>query len=99
MRHGKKRTHRKRGGGWLDYLPEFLRSKPATPAQIVNNPGKVAVDAQQLTEKTMGNAVKPLGATEEPTNTPGGMSSEAPAAVFGGRRRKTRKHRKSRRKH
>jgi hypothetical protein len=103
MRHGKKRTHRKRGGAWEDYLPSFLKAKPAPPAQIVNDPRKVAVDAQQVTEKTMESVVKPLGGTPEPTNTPGGMSAEAPAAAVlaGGRRhRKTRrKTRKSRRRH
>jgi len=102
MRHGKKRTHRKRGGGVVESIQNFFGIKPATPKEIVNDPRKVAVDAQQVTEKTMESVVKPLGGTPEPTNTPGGMSAEAPAAAVlagGRRRRKSRKTRKSRRRH
>ncbi len=95
MRH-KKRTMRKRGGAWEDYIPEFLKAKPATPTQILNDPGKVVGQAQQVTDQTVGNVVKPLG-VPEPTNTPGGLSSSAPVNdVLRGARRRRRKTKRSR---
>jgi hypothetical protein len=99
MTRTKKRTDRKKGGAWEDYIPSFLKAKPATPTQIVNDPGKVIEDAQQVTKESVGEVVKPLGGTPELTNTPGGMSPQAPAAVLAGGRRKRRKTRKSKRRH
>jgi len=97
MRH-KKRSMRKRGGAWEDFIPSFLKAKPATPTQIVNDPAKVVGQAQTVTDQTVGNAVGPLGAEKEETGVPGGMSPQAPAAQVGARRRrKTRKHRSKRR--
>ena len=90
MRHHKKKTMRKRGGAWLD---------PTSWEIFQKKPEQVVQDAPAAAEKAVGDVVEPLGGTPEPTNTPGGMSPEAPAAVLGGRRRrrKTRKHRSKRR--
>ena len=90
MHHGKKRTHRKRGGAWFD---------PTSWDLFKKKPEQAVMDAPVVAEKDMSDVVEPLGGTTEPTNTPGGMNSTAPAALLGGRRRKTRKTRKSRRRH
>jgi hypothetical protein len=90
MRHHKKKTMRKRGGAWLD---------PSSWEIFQKKPEQVVQDAPKVTEDVIGDVVEPVGGTPEPTNTPGGMSPEAPAALLGGRRRrrKTKRSRKSRR--
>ena len=95
MRNKKLTKRRRRGGAWEDYLPSFLKAKPATPTQIVNDPAKVVVDAQQVTDQTVGDVVKPLGETET-SGAPGGMSTSAPIkqVLLGGRRKRTRKTKK-----
>jgi len=89
MRHHKlRKTLRKRkGGAWYNPLT-WLDKKPEEAVQAV----------PAATEKAMSDVVTPLGATNESTGVPGEMSASAPAAL-GGRRRKSRKSRKSKRRH
>jgi len=87
MRHHRKRTHRKKGGAWYDPRTWFEKK-----------PEEAIAAAPAASEQAVKDVVTPLGATPEETGVPGGMSATAPATpYFGGRRRKTRKIRKSRR--
>lgn len=95
-RHHKKtkkhsRRRRMRGGGeWL---------KPWTWG--TDTPASVAADAAPAVDATLGTPTQQaaaLGVAPGAPSAPAG--AVAPGAVpLGGRRRKTRKHRKSRRKH
>jgi hypothetical protein len=95
VRHHKKtkkhsRRRRMRGGGeWL---------KPWTWGK--DTPEQVAADAAPVVDATVGTPTQQaatLGVTPAAPSAPAGA---VPGATpLGGRRRKTRKHRKSRRKH
>jgi hypothetical protein len=101
MRHHRKSRKRK-GGAWEDYLPSFLKSKPATPQEIVQDPTKVANDAGNVATDTTQEAANNLGVSTgtSPGGIPGSTTAPEDAAMLGGRRRRTRKHRrKSRRRH
>jgi hypothetical protein len=83
MRHGKKRTYRKRGGAWLD---------PTSWDLFKKKPEQAVMDAPVAAEQAVGDVVEPLGAEPEPSGVPGGINPEAPAAdLAGGRRRRSRK--------
>ncbi len=99
MRHHKKRTLRKRkGGAWEDYLPSFLKAKPATPQQIINDPAKVMDDAQNVTGKTIEETAKTLGAEPSPSvGTPGDKTQVSEVKLAGGRRKTKKRKHKSRR--
>ena len=109
-RHHKKtkkhsRRRRMRGGTWL--RPEWLFGAP-TPEQV-------AADAAPAVDATLGTPTQqaaalgvapgapsaPAGAVAPgaPTQQAAALGVAPGATPLGGRRRKTRKHRKSRRKH
>lgn len=91
-RHHKKtkkhsRRHRMRGGSWL--RPEWLFGAP-TPEQL-------AADAAPAVDATLGTPTQQAAALGVAPGAPSAPAGLAPAAVpLGGRRRRTRKHRKTR---
>jgi hypothetical protein len=93
MRHHKvRKTLRKKGGGeWTDPTSwDIFKKKPEQAVQ----------DVPKVADETMKDVVTPLGGTPTQSGVPGEMSASAPAAPYlGGRRRKTRKSRKSKRKY
>jgi hypothetical protein len=85
MPRSHKKTRKMRGGGWMPWTWSLFSSPTTAPA-------KVAQVAAPVVDQTVGTPSEQAAAL--------GMKNASPSAPVGfGGRRKTRKHRKSRRKH
>jgi hypothetical protein len=90
MRHHKKT--RKRGGGMFDSVSAFFGMKPKPATEVLQNPTETATKATTATAEALG--AEPTVST----GLPGADTLPGESKLAGGKRRRTRKHKKLRRR-
>lgn len=89
----RKKTYKRRGGFLEGYLPESLtnlfKTTPTTAPQVVEKPGEAVTKVVETTAE-----VANVPTSSSPGGIPGGETSVDQAKMLGGRRRKSRKHRR-----